>query len=288
MVFIPAGEFEMGDVHDTGEDHERPPHRVFVRAFHLAKTEVTLQLWEEVVRWALVHGYAFGGDDQGPPTSRAANHPICNVSWYDAVKWANACSERAGLTPVYFTDASHREVYRKGQLDLNHDAVKWTANGYRLPTEAEWEKAARGGLSRQHFPWASEGGSFTNHIDGRRANYMHSGDPFETETGLGTTPVAYFDGSQVPPGLNTANGYGLYDVAGNVAEWCWDWYDGQWYASPQATARDSRGPEVGRARILRGGSWINDRKFCRVAARYVSSPGYRCCCYGLRLALNGP
>jgi len=91
-----------------------------------------------------------------------------------------------------------------------------------------------------------------------------------------------------PPGADMTNGLGLYDLAGNVFEWCWDLYHDGWYGQPQATAKDSPGPPTGYGRVLRGGSWISSDKYCRVAARYVSEPSYRCHCYGFRLVVSAP
>ena len=284
MVFVPPGEFEMGNSHETGYLDERPAHRVFVDGFSIEKTEVTQALWNEVFAWALAHGYAFE-DFERCQTSKPS-HPICNLSWHDAVKWANARSEKEGRQPAYFTNATRTAVYRRGKADLSADDVDWNANGYRLPTEVEWEKAARGGLERQQYPWPSPGPDFAKHLDGGKANFWQSGDPFESEADCATTPVGYYDGHQSPPGADMANGYGLYDMAGNVSEWCWDLYHDQGYAQPGATAPNTRGPTTGYGRVLRGGSWISSDKYCRVSARYMSEAGYRCHCYGLRLVVS--
>jgi formylglycine-generating enzyme required for sulfatase activity len=285
LVFIPGGVLRMGDHSGTGYPDERPVHEVRVSALQIDRTEVTWALWLEVYHWALGAGYGFEGSEAIEPP-RAPDHPVGNVTWYDAVKWANARSEMAGRTPVYYTDASRDTVYRAGSIDLTPEAVDWDADGFRLPTEAEWEWAARGGLESQHYPWPSPGKPFAAWIDGGRANYWMSGDPYDAEPVCASTPVAYYRGTQLPAGGDMANGYGLYDMAGNVAEWCWDWYDDQWYATPEATRPDTRGPARGPGRVIRGGSWISSDKYTRVAVRYMSAPGFRCHCYGLRLVVT--
>src|ERR1035438_3079260 len=140
---------------------------------------------------------------------KAANHPVQTVDWYDTVKWCNARSQQAGLTPVYYTDAGLTQVYTNGETDAVF--VNWTASGFRLPTEAEWEKAARGGLSAQRFPWG-------NVISESLANYF--GDPTNQPGGFNYDlgPFYYnaaFDGGGFsaepftsPPGSFAANGYG--------------------------------------------------------------------------------
>jgi formylglycine-generating enzyme required for sulfatase activity len=282
LVFIPGGVLRMGDHSGTGYPDERPVHQVQISALHMDRTEVTWALWLEVYHWALSAGYEFAGSEAIAPP-RAPDHPACNVTWYDAVKWANARSEMTGRMPVYYTDASRDTVYRTGSIDLTPEAVHWEADGFRLPTEAEWEWAARGGWESQHYPWPSPGEPFAAWIDGGRANYWMSGDPYDAEPVCASTPAAYYRGTQQPAGGDMANGYGLYDLAGNVAEWCWDWYDDHWYATPEATLADTRGPARGPGRVIRGGSWISSDKYTRVAVRYMSAPGFRCHCYGLRL-----
>lgn len=243
MVYIPAGGFQMGDNLGGGDGDEIPVHNVSVSAFFMDKFEVSREAWLSVYNWAVSHGYQFESSGFWLGTG----HPVI-INWYDAVKWCNARSEMGGLTPCYYTNASQTAVYRSKQIDLVNTSVKWTANGFRLPTEAEWEKAARGGLQGRRYPWGDA-------INGGNANYASSGDPFDGYT-PGTTPVGYYNGRQTPAGPDMSNGYGLYDMAGNVWEWCWDWYDAVYCGRPQAN-NDPRGPDLGVSRLLRGGAYDN-------------------------------
>src|ERR1017187_1999620 len=156
MALIPAGAFTMGDNLD-GLSDATPTVSVTVSAFYMDVNLVSYSQWQTVYNWATNHGFGFVNAGSG----KAANHPVQTVDWYDTVKWCNARSQQAGKTPVYYTDAGLTQVYTNGEVT---PYVYWTANGYRLPTEAEWEKAARGGLSGQRFPWG-------NTISESQANY---------------------------------------------------------------------------------------------------------------------
>lgn len=262
MAYVPESTFMMGDAYGEGSTTERPVHSVYVAAFFIDKFEVSKQLWDQVCLWAAAHGYAFDQSAMGT----AADHPAHTINWYDAVKWCNARSEMRGLTPVYYTNSNQTTLYKTGRIDLQNTFVKWSANGYRLPTEGEWEKAARGGLPAAHFPWQPSQGNYALDINGSKANYSGSGDPFEGSSPA-TTPVGYYNGKQVPAGGDMANGYGIYDMAGNVWEWCWDWYSDTWYGQAGATQANTRGPTSGQYRVLRGGSWVNDSNYLRCAYR---------------------
>jgi formylglycine-generating enzyme required for sulfatase activity len=234
-------------------------------------TEVTLSQWQAVYFWAKDNGYS----DLPEGSGKGQNHPVHTMKWYDTVKWCNARSEQAGLTPVYYKDDAQTAIYKTGNVDVISSQVKWTANGYRLPTEAEWEKAARGGLSGQRFPWG-------NTINQNLANYYG-------ETGLtydlgpnGYNAIGSIGGTSPatsPVGSFAANGYGLHDMAGNVYEWCWDWYD-----APYVGGTDPKGATSVSTRVIRGGSWNYGAIDCRVADRGWLSPSYVFSYVGFRSA----
>jgi len=270
MVHIKSGSAFIGD--DSHLDDERPSHRVVTSDFFIDVYEVSIWDWDKVANWALLNGYQFSNsvkkNKKGPWWYQGVSpllFPMNMADWYDAVKWCNARSELEGRLPVYFEDSNKTIVYRSGNIDLNESHVKWNGTGYRLPTEVEWERAARGTFPNagQSYSW---GNSF---LSGSLANYSLSGDPFDDAI----TPVGYFNGRQniisnensrggeLTMHKNMANGFGIYDITGNVSEWCWDWYDAKWYFNVESRNKNTRGPTIMQLsdarprRVARGGNY---------------------------------
>ncbi|MEW6074591.1 MAG: SUMF1/EgtB/PvdO family nonheme iron enzyme [Planctomycetota bacterium] len=294
MALVPGGECEMGDHHGEGNSDELPVHTVYIDPFWIDVYEVTNQKYADYLNTALAQGritvsssvvYQVGGAGQAlcdttgssiwsritwngstfGVTAGKEDHPMVRVSWYGACTYANQKSRDGGLTPCY---------------DETSWACDFGAGGYRLPTEAEWEKAARGGEYTPYYryPWGDS-------IDGSKANYSSSGDPYETGSTPWTTPVGYYDGSQVPPGVDMANGWGLYDMAGNVWEWSNDWYSYTYYSS--SPYDNPTGPTTGMSRMVRGGGWAYDPWYLRSATRDNRYPVGRSYTVGIRVLAVG-
>jgi formylglycine-generating enzyme required for sulfatase activity len=258
MVLIEAGSFTMGSDEGEGSSDERPEHQPYISAYYMDLYEVTNSKYANAANWAVANGRAaWNGfeivsstsperifvnvtwvfcriERSGAHFSAEAgyeDHPMIVVSWYGAAAYCNWCSEREGRTPCY---------------DMSTWECDFNADGYRLPTEAEWEKGARGSSDERTYPWGEEA------PDCERANYAGCY--------LDTTPVDSCSSSRSP--------YGLYNMAGNVSEWCNDRYESTYYST--SPTGDPRGPSSGLLRVVRGGAWINDDLRC--ADRDLGNP----------------
>jgi len=224
MIYVAGGNFTMGDTFGDGESDEKPTHTVSLSSFYIGKYEVTQSQWQTVM-------------GSNPSNFKGDNKPVEGVNWYDAIEFCNKLSEREGLTPCYSINGANT-------------ICDGSANGYRLPTEAEWEYAAKGGNS------------------GNGCKYSGSND---------LSSVAWYSdnsGSQTHSvGQKQSNELGIYDLSGNVWEWCWDWYNDSYYNSSPGS--NPRGAGSGEYRALRGGSWNSSDRGCRVAFRFRSTRGDR-------------
>jgi formylglycine-generating enzyme required for sulfatase activity len=254
FVYIQGRTFTMGSPASEPErDDDEARHIVTMGGFYMGKYEVTQREWQEVM-------------GSNPSTFTGDRLPVESISWYDAIEYCNRRSQREGLTPAYTID--------KGRSDPNNangdDEVKWlvtwnrNANGYRLPTEAEWEYACRGGTTT---PFSTGNNITTNH-----ANY-NGNYPYNNNA------KGVYRERTWNVGSGTPNPLGLYDMHGNVWEWCWDWYgtyDGSAQSNPTGAASGSR-------RVLRGGGWNSLAWLLRSAYRGSSMPSGRNISYGFRL-----
>jgi formylglycine-generating enzyme required for sulfatase activity len=284
MVLIPAGSFLIGNYivnnfYNTATNDpditDANPTNVYVSAFYMDVNLVSLSQWQGVHAYATNHGYSV--DAAG--YAKGTNYPANDLNWYACVAWCNARSAQAGLTPCYYTDAGLTQVYTNATGTSVY--LNMANQGYRLPTEAEWEKAARGGLTGNRFPWG-------NIITESQANYNAYPAVYSYDLGPYSGYNTNFDsGSDFtsPVGSFAPNGYGLYDMAGNLLEWCWDRYAAPPYpaGSPYLGGTNPTGAATGSFRVLRGGVWFGNAYNARCADRSGVPPtdindviGFRC------------
>ncbi len=260
FVRVPAGGFMMGSPFtepNRGRD-EGPQHEVSLAAFSIGRCEVTQAEWVAVM-------------GSNPSRFVGERNPVEGVSWYEALVYCNRRSIGEGLSPCYsikggVDPADWGGVPAGASGAWNAVLCDFSAEGYRLPTEAEWEYACRAGTSGAT--------AFGESLVASQANF-EGGYPYNSTTkgeALKRT---------VPVGSYEANAWGLHDMHGNVWEWCWDHYSSVYYAGSPGT--DPRGPEGGRYRVMRGGSWSNYGYRLRSAVRRDEDAFYRDADDGLRL-----
>lgn len=251
FILVQGGTFTMGCVEERDgrcSGVETPPHPVTLDSFHLARTETTV--WQYALYCRQSGQDSLSRIQDGLDWVLAGNIPIVRVSWWDAVRYCNWLSEQAGYQPVYTLMAEDSIV------------ADWAANGFRLPTEAEWEYAARSRDSEDKWAGTSNEDELPRYV-----NYETQEDGF-----VHTAPV----GSLQP------NGLGLYDMSGNVWEWCWDWFGNY----PEEEQVNPRGPMRNGYRVLRGGAWNFEPQWSRVASRFRHKWDGRGNTRGFRLARN--
>lgn len=223
LVRIPEGWFMMGS--EVGQDNERPVHSVWVDAFLLAVTQVSNEEYARFLNASGAPAPPFWTD----PNFKHPRQPVVAVSWFEAACYCEWLHEQTGRP-------------------------------YRLPTEAEWERAARGGVEGKLFPWGNEPPQSLPDYDQRWKKAPE--------------PVARY----------SPTSFGLYDICENVHEWCSDWYQPDYYAV--SSERNPRGPEIGARRASRGGSWRHHVKVSRCAARSSIPPEFHYADYGFRVACD--
>jgi len=224
MVLVPGGEFPMGDASGRADE---APHHVKVDSFYIDRTPVTQEHFERVM-------------GRNPSKRKDPKAPVERTQWVDAARFCNTSSELDGLKPCY-------------------DPATWTcdfeANGYRLPTEAEWEYACRAGSSGR-YGFGDDAGKL-----GRHAWFKQNSE-----------------GRTHPVGRKTPNAWGLLDMHGNIWQWCHDWYDEGYFK--ESARENPRGPASGKQRVLRGGAWESDAEKCRAAYRHKEFPVFTDACFG--------
>jgi len=258
FVLLTGGTFIMGSPSSEPErrDNESPQHQAIVSSFHMGKYAVTQKEYQAIT-------------GTNPSDFKGDLLPVEQVSWYDAVKYCNARSLADGLEAVYVINQENTDLDNIGE----HDPFKWvvtwnkSTNGYRLPTETEWEYACRAGTSTPFY--------IGDNITTDEANY-DGNHPYN-----GNAKGLYRE-TTMQVGSFMKNAFGLYDMHGNVYEWCWDWAGNY----PHETLVDYSGPVSGSHRILRGGSWGSDALILRSAFRNYANPSHKTHYYGFRLVLS--
>ncbi|MFZ1035462.1 MAG: SUMF1/EgtB/PvdO family nonheme iron enzyme, partial [Candidatus Acidiferrales bacterium] len=237
MITIPEGWFQMGS--PTGQDNEQPVHRVWIDAFELAECQVTNAEYAKFLK-AINHRPPLHWNDA---KFFDPQQPVVAPNWFDAVAYCEWLNQMCG---------------HSNERASEQAASAATSTRFRLPTEAEWERAARGGQEQKQFPWGDEAPETLRNYSTRWKN--------------GPEPV----------GQAERNAYGLRDIGANVHEWCADWFDANYYrVSPE---RNPQGPAEGTRRSSRGGSWRHYIKVSRCAARSSIPPEFQYADYGFRLA----
>ena len=279
-VLIEGGSFMMGSPSgEPGRYDDEVQHRVTVSSFYMKETEVTQS------QWRLVMG-------NNPSYFKGDDRPVELITWFEALEYCNALSRREGLTPVYRsilgeqleTQLPSGLVINEGRI-LGDVTADWTANGYRLPTEAEWEYAARAGSKTAIYTGNITIKGINNAPELDRIAWYggNSGYGYPYSTGYDSSEWTETQYTVSRSGTRTVgekmpNGYGLYDILGNVWEWCWDWYGDY----PTVRQTDPVGPSGGSYRVFRGGSWIIGARYLRSAYRSYSTPSSRDDSLGLR------
>jgi formylglycine-generating enzyme required for sulfatase activity len=263
LIDVSGTPFTMGSpATELGRNTNEVEHAVtLTRDFWIMTTEVTQQQFQDVM-----------GYNQSWYSGCGMDCPVEYVSWHEVAAYANALSVLEGLGECYECSGTEPDFLCSPSGSY---ATPYDCPGYRLPTEAEWEYAARGGTTTA---------TYNGNLDDTNGTF----DPATCDPNVELEPIAWWCGNASntthPVGTKTANAYGLHDMLGNVYEWCHDWYG----AYPGGAETDPAGPPSGSNRVLRGGSWGNDARFARAAYRYDLTPGNRLTDFGGRILRSSP
>ncbi len=275
MVNVPGGTFQMGDTFGEGESNEKPVHTVTISPFLIGRYEVTFAEYDRFTS-------ATGKEKADDQNWGRGQRPVINVSWFDAISYCNWLSKLDGFTPVYsLTDRKKQDRWTQANYGIELSNVEGVANdrnanGYRLPSEAEWEFAASYVDERRKARFGNgndllkPGEANYNAREEYKKNYSEVGLYRKKTVAVGT--------------LRSPNPLGIHDMAGNVWEWCSDWYGVNYYYTSSNGITNPTGPSGGIHRILRGGSWNLLSGYCRAGYRFMSWPWYRDWKNGFRLA----
>ena len=248
FVLIPAGTFQMGS--NEGYSNNKPVHQVKITTpFYMGKYEVTQAEYEVYC--------SYGSDSPSSDYGDGDNYPAYYVSWHDALVYCNKRSMAEELTPCYSINGSTDPadwgaVPTSSNSTWNAVVCDWNANGYRLPTEAEWEYAARA-------------------EDNTVASLTYSGTSDVNKLGEYAWYSSNSNSKTHEVGTKKANGFGLYDMSGNVWEWCWNWFTKSYYTGTEG-GNDPTGESAGANRVYRGGSWAHNSDYCAVSCRDDYNP----------------
>ncbi len=268
-----------------GQDTQSLSQKRTLKPFSINKYETTYNLWYVTLQKAQSLGYYFQNPGQAgsngrrgaKPTEQTENQPVTNISWYDAIVWCNALSELRGKTPCYtYAGQIIRDSGDTASCDLAE--CNWEADGYRLPSEAEWEYAAR--RTKTGFQKGNLASGQKNSDPQEELLFAWSTENCGSTQIVGTAGLPFDPNTISQPATGNANSAGLYDMSGNVLEYCWDWFS-------DYTEEELYGPKVGFERVSRGGSISEYTPFLYTTDRYSIDPNEYYSYQGFRIATTG-